>query len=164
MDKLKPDENKYDFNGIFEVLKTHWPIAEIKIRGLYFDFVVLRKQRDALSAKVAELQARPATFIKLDETTEAFQQTHAALECLKSFQKDHRELLERFHRCKQEYVKELSAAKLIADTLVGVNEQLSETNAKMERYENALKIIADDIDLDTHISKKKIAREALGDL
>lgn len=105
-------------------------------------------------------QLEPKTiFIKLDETTEAFQQTHVALEILKSFQKDHRELLERFHRCKQEYAREVARLKekqSIEDRI------FSETNAKMERYENALKIIADDIDLDTHISKKKIAREALG--
>lgn len=45
-------------------------------------------ERDTLAKRVAELEAKPPTFIKLDETTEAFQQTHAAIENMKMFQKD----------------------------------------------------------------------------
>ncbi len=33
-------------------------------------------------------ESRPPTFIKLDETTEAFTQTHAAIENMKMFQRD----------------------------------------------------------------------------
>ncbi len=45
-------------------------------------------ERDALKAEVERLKAIPPTFIKLDETTEALQQAHAAIENMKMFQKD----------------------------------------------------------------------------
>lgn len=48
----------------------------------------LREENRKLAAELAELKAKPPTFIKLDETTEAFTQTRAAIANMEMFQKD----------------------------------------------------------------------------
>lgn len=54
--------------------------------------VIERSAFEALRAELDELKARLPVFIKLDETTEAFVQTHAAIENMKIFQKESLEL------------------------------------------------------------------------
>lgn len=58
-------------------------------------FEQMRKERD-------EALAKPATFIKLDETTEAFAQTRGAIENMKMFAKDKIILAAQLHHARRE--------------------------------------------------------------
>lgn len=50
--------------------------------------VIQKSAYERLERELAEARAKPATFIKMDETTEAFRQTRAAIENMKQFQRD----------------------------------------------------------------------------
>lgn len=81
-----PTENKYDFKSIFEVLKEQWPIAEIKIRGLYNDFFALRAREQKLvqaikplESLVAATRAADCGFVQLEFLENALTEFRAAL-------------------------------------------------------------------------------------
>lgn len=125
----------------------------------------------ALEAEIAELKAKRPSFIKLDETTEAFVRANAAVENMRLFQRDAIQL--KHHLVATE--KQLYEASFDRDAAFRKIDQLKaevkELEAKLERYELNLKKIAIEDENNSNFCRSEdecsyyiqIARQALKD-